>query len=105
MPDANGYPTEAELRGQSAPDLASLFAGLAGPSRADLAARDAAARAGNGTITIGGRTFTGEQFRTSTDPAVVAVRNQMLASGRSDPNLLFGSEGGRQQSEAERQYR
>jgi len=107
MPDEYGNPTEAELRGQSASDR--LLTAYMRPTRADLDARDAAARAGDGTITltIGGQpvTLTGSQLRASTDPQVVAVRNQMIASGRSDPNLLFGPLTGRQPSELERRYR
>lgn len=102
MPDQYGYPTEAELRGQqsSAPLL-----GYAPPTRAELDARDAAARAGRGTVTLSnGQTLTGDQFRTSTDPLVTALRAQMLSGGRSDPNLLFG-EARSGMGAAEREYR
>lgn len=103
MPDIFGNPTEAELRGQQT--TPSLL-GYAPPTRAELEARDAAARAGMGTVTMSdGRTFTGDAFRSSTDPAVVALREQMLGGGRSDPNLLFGGTDGRTQSDAERRYR
>lgn len=103
MPDAYGNLTEAELRGQAY--VPSLF-GYAPPSRADLQARDAAARAGNGTVSMSnGQTLTGSEFRSSTDPAVMQLYQQMLQGGRSDPNLLFGGTSGRTQSDAERRYR
>jgi hypothetical protein len=108
MPDnfLTGYWDEARLRGQqSTPTL--NYTPASAQSIADRAAR---ARAGEGTLDIyrGDGTsshVTGSQLRASTDPELVRYRQNMIASGVSDPNMIFGPEGGREVSEEEKQYR
>src|SRR5688572_13560212 len=104
MPDIFGNPTEAELRGQWALPR-GLFDHHSPPDAADLQARDAAAQAGMGTGTHDGQTLTGDAFRASTDPSMVALREQMLGYRREAPNLGSGADSGRQQSQQDRDYR
>lgn len=102
MPDQYGYPTEAELRGQMNP----AFLGYAPPpaTQADLDARNAG-NALNAVTLANGRVLSGQEFRSSTDPEVVALRNQSAAAGTLAPNLLFGDPSGRSQTADERAYR
>lgn len=105
MPDEYGNPTEAERRGQRStvtpynPSEAE---------RARIAADIITRNAGNAeqSMYLNNQWYSGDEYRTSTDPTIVAHREQSLQRGALAPNVLFGEKGnGRVQSPEEKRYR